>query len=352
MKLFASPSREDLIAIDQYLRPLAAPVIALSKKEKHSTYWANWLAESRLYEPLFYLTMEGKCPDDFSACEKRLFRLLRRALDADWAVPLDDFFIRWVAPESYYRDIDPASTRELELGIGDYLGKHGLDPVWWENEMDDVQKFKSHLVRKLLQIRSPSRGDTGPGSEVRKKLYEAILEHGDEVAKMQLAAHFLLEGRAPFYWKERLFQSAEELGLRHTLAYALDPKDKEERKLLEALSRDPDDDVRVKVADKIQLPHMLEDPNPEVRTSAIWGLPLTREQASRLVEDPSPTVRQALLEKALLSGGAELTVEELLYLYDSLTEKKASLNKLLRKRIKERMGRKGEVALTFMDLDF
>jgi hypothetical protein len=353
MKPILSPSREELIAIDQYLRPLATPVIALSKREKLSTYWADWLTESRLYEPLFYLTMKGRCPDDFSACEKRLFRLLRRALDADWATPRDEAFIRRALPESYYESVDPASNRDLELGIGGYLGKHGLDPTWWEDEMDNVQRFKSHLVRNLLQMWWPPRHNPESEPGVKEKLYEAILEHGDEVAKMQLAAHFLLEGRASFHWKERLLQSAKELGVRHTLAYALDPKDKGERRLLEALSYDPNDGVRVMVSDKIQLPHMLEDPNPEVRTNAVWGLPfLTREQVSRLIEDPFPTVRQALLEKALLSEGAELTAEELLHFYhDDPVGKRASLKKLLRKKIVERMGRTGEVALTFMEID-
>jgi hypothetical protein len=335
MRLATSPSREELIAIDQYLRPLATPVIAFSKREKHSTYWANWLAESRLYEPLFYLTIEGKCPDDFSAREKRLFRLLRRALDADWAAPRNSVF-----------------ARRASLETGAYLGDHGLDPVWWENEMNNVQRFKSHLVRNLLQINWPPRENAESGPGVKERLYEAILEYGDEVAKMQLAAHFLHEGRAPFYWKERLLQSAKELGVRHTLAYALDPKDKEERKLLEVLSRDPDDDVRLKVADKVQFPHMLEDPNPVVRSKAVQGLSLTREQASRLIGDPSPTVRQALLEKALLSKGPELTVEELFYLYDGLPVKKARLNKLLWKKITEKMGmKKGKVLRTFMEID-
>jgi len=352
MKLATPQSREELVAIDRYLRPLAAPVIAFSKRERHSTYWANWLAESRLYEPLFYLTMGGKCPDDFSACEKRLFRLLRRALDADWAAPRDDTFIREVLPQSYYRGLDPVLTRELGLGVGAYLGKHGLDPEWWLYEMNEAQKFKSHLVRNLLQIGWPPRENAESGFGVKERLYEAILEYGDEAAKMQLAAHFLLEGRAPFYWKERLLQSAEELGVRHTLAYALDPKDEEERKLLGVLSRDPHDGVRLKVAGKVLFPHMLEDPNPEVRIKAVEELPLTREQASRLVGDPSPFVRQALLEKALLGSGPELTVEELLYLYDTLPEKKASLYKPLRKKVIEQMGKKeGEVLFTFMEID-
>jgi hypothetical protein len=335
MRLATSPSREELIAIDQYLRPLATPVIAFSKREKHSTYWANWLAESRLYEPLFYLTIEGKCPDDFSAREKRLFRLLRRALDADWAAPRNSVF-----------------ARRASLETGAYLGDHGLDPVWWENEMNNVQRFKSHLVRNLLQINWPPRENAESGPGVKERLYEAILEYGDEVAKMQLAAHFLHEGRAPFYWKERLLQSAKELGVRHTLAYALDPKDKEERKLLEVLSRDPDDEVRLKVADKVLFPHMLEDPNPEVRIKAVEELPLTREQASRLVEDPSPFVRQALLEKALFRGEPELTVEELLYLYDTIPEKKARLYKLLREKVAEQIGtKKAEAVFAFMEID-
>jgi len=333
MKLATSPSRGELIAIDQYLRPLATPIIAFSKREKHSTYWTNWLAESRLYEPLFYLTMEGRCPDDFGACEKRLFRLLRRALDADWAVPRDQAFIRKLLPESHY------------------TGDQGVDPVWWESELNKTQKFKSHLVRNLLQMRWPPREDAESEPGVKERLYEAILEHGDEAAKMQLAAHFFLEGRAPFHWKERLLQSAKELGVRRTLVYALDPNDEEERRLLEVLSRDPDDDVRLEVAYKIQFPHMLEDPNPLVQMKALVELPLTREQASRLIEDPSPIVREVLLEKALLSGEPELTVEELLYLYYSLPVKKARLYKLLQEKVMERIGReKGKVLFTFMEI--
>jgi len=339
VELATSPSREELTAIDQYLRPLAAPIIAFSKttiafseREKLSTYWADWLTESRLYEPLFYLTMKRGCPDDFSACEKRLFRLLRRALDADWAIPRSDVFI----------------LKEYELDPE--IGKRGLDPEWWLYEMNEAQKFKSHLVRNLLRIKWSPRENTESGPGVKERLYEAILEHGDEVAKMQLAAHFLHEGRAPFYWKERLLQSAKELGVRHTLAYALDPKDKEERKLLEVLSRDPDDNVRLKVADKVQFPHMLEDPNPDVRTKAVEGLPLTREQASRLIEDPSPTVRRSLLKKALLSGEPELTVDELLYLYNSLPEKNPRLYELLRRKVIERMGKKGEALFAFLEI--
>ncbi len=334
MRPATSPSREELIAIDQYLRPLAASVIAFSKRERRSPYWANWLAESRLYEPLFYLTMEGNCPDDFSACEKRLFRLLRRALDADWAAPRDDTF-----------------ARRAIFKAGGYLGDDGLDPVWWESKMKNVQRFKSHLVRNLLQINGPPRENAKSGPGVKERLYEAILEYGDEVAKMQLAAHFFHEEQAPFYWKERLLQSAKEPGVRHTLVYALDPEDKEERKLLEVLSRDPDDEVRLKVADKVIFPHMLEDPNPEVRIKAVKELPLTREQASRLVEDPCPFVRQTLLEKALFRGKPELTVEELFYLYDTIPEKKAHLYKLLREKVAEQIGTKeAETVFAFMEI--
>ncbi len=344
MRPVTSPSREELVVIDQYLRPLAAPVIAFSKREKRSTYWVNWLAESRLYEPLFYLAIEEKCPDDFSTCEKRFFRLFRRALDGDWAVPQGDTSIKEFLPKRYYERY----YRDPDLFIGD----HGIDPVWWD-KMSRAQRLKSHLVRRLLQIEWLPRESAESGPGVKEKLYEAILERGDEVAKMQLAAHFLTEGRAPLYWKERLFQSAKELGVRRTLAYALDPKDKGERELLELLSHDLDEGVRMKIADKIQFPHMLEDPNPVVQMKAVQGLPLTREQVSRLIQDPSPAVRHVLLERALLSGEVELTIEELLYFYnDDPVGKKARFKKLLQKEIMKRMGKeKGKVVLTFMEID-